>query len=505
MTFTRSVPLPWLASLALAATCSLSAAARAETLTAEEAVRRAASQNPSLRAALLEATAARQAVAAEEGARRPTLSASVTGEYKESFGRVARESGVAEGNGAGELQRSSGTSVASNAALRYTTDVGTSLEVGASARTPADGTPGPNYGAQAYVSARQPLLRGAGTDAVLAPYVQARASAVAAEQERELAASQTTLDVLGAYWELWYAEQAIGVQEQALAAAERLLADAKARAETLGTGTKVDVLRFSTSAASIADALSQARATRSERAITLGRALGMAPASAASLAPTGAPPSLGALPPVDALVRAASERSLELAALRADLDAQRARVSAAEDADQVRLDLFATASMDGQWVRDGLPGISLPGGRPAFGVLGGIEVELPLGGGRASADAARARTQLAAAEARYQARAEAIAAEVSSLRASLEAAADQVALAAETARMAGELAEAERQRLSLGTATSADVVQAEQTRREAELRRLRAAVTELTSRLQLDHETGALLLRFASVLPRRSS
>ncbi|WP_437790569.1 TolC family protein [Sorangium sp. So ce693] len=505
MTLTRSVPLPWLASLALAATCSLSVAARAETLTAEEAVRRAASQNPSLRAALLEATAARQAVAAEEGARKPTLSASVTGQYQESYGRVADANGDAPGNGAGALQRSSGTSVASNVALRYTTDVGTSLEVGASGRSPADGTPGPNYGAQAYVSARQPLLRGAGTDAVLAPYAQAQASAVAAEQERELAASQTALDVLGAYWELWYAEQAILVQEQALAAAQRLLADAKARAETLGTGTKVDVLRFSTSAASIADALSQARATRAARAIALGRALGMAPASAASLAPTGAPPSLGALPSADALVRAASERSLELAALRADLDAQRARVGAAEDADQIRLDLFATASMDGQWVRDGLPGLSLPGGRPAFGVLGGIEVELPLGGGRASADAARARTQLAAAEARYQARAEAIAADVSSLRASLEAAAEQVALATETARMAGELAEAERQRLSLGTATSADVVQAEQTRREAELRRLRAAVTELTSRLQLDHETGALLVRFASVLPRRSS
>ncbi|WP_437322830.1 TolC family protein [Sorangium sp. So ce381] len=505
MTLTRSVPLPWLASLALAATCSLSVAARAETLTAEEAVRRAASQNPSLRAALIEATAARQAVAAEEGARKPTLSASVTGQYEESYGRIADANGSAPGNGVGALQRSSGTSVASNVALRYTTDVGTSLEVGASGRSPADGTPGPNYGAQAYVSARQPLLRGAGTDAVLAPYAQAQASAVAAEQERELAASQTALDVLGAYWELWYAEQAILVQEQALAAAQRLLADAKARAETLGTGTKVDVLRFSTSAASIADALSQARATRAARAIALGRALGMAPASAASLAPTGAPPSLGALPSADALVRAASERSLELAALRADLDAQRARVSAAEDADQIRLDLFATASMDGQWVRDGLPGLSLPGGRPAFGVLGGIEVELPLGGGRASADAARARTQLAAAEARYQARAEAIAADVSSLRASLEAAAEQVALATETARMAGELAEAERQRLSLGTATSADVVQAEQTRREAELRRLRAAVTELTSRLQLDHETGALLVRFASVLPRRSS
>ncbi|HTN91595.1 MAG TPA: TolC family protein, partial [Sorangium sp.] len=195
----------------------------------------------------------------------------------------------------------------------------------------------------------------------------------------------------------------------------------------------------------------------------------------------------------------------ELAALRADLDATRARVGAAEDADQVRLDVFATASVGTLWENDALAGLALPGGRPAFSVLGGLDVELPFGGGRASADAARSRTQLAAAEARYQARAEAIAAEISALRVSLEAAADQVALAAETARTAGELAEAERQRLQLGIATSSDVVQAEQTLREAELRRLRAAVTELTSRFQLEHATGALLDRFASVLSRRSS
>ncbi|WP_437604998.1 TolC family protein [Sorangium sp. So ce834] len=501
MTLTRSVPLPWLASLAVIATCTLSSAASAETLTAEQAVGRAASQNPALRAALLEATAARQAVAAEQGARKPTLSASVTGQYTEDLG-----------NGGRGL--SGTTTVGSNVALRYTTDVGTSLEVGASAdkswggaaRSPAgNGALRPTTTAEAYVSARQPLLRGAGTDAVLAPIAQAEASAIAAEQERDLAASQTALDVLDAYWELWYAEQAIAVQEQALAAAQRQLNDAKARAETLGTGTRVDVLQFSTSAGSIADALSQARATRSARAIALGRALGMAPREAAALSPTGAPPSLGPLPPIDALTRAARERSQELAALRADLEAQRARVGAAEDADQVRLDVFTTASVRTPWADDGTSGVSLLGGRPAFTVLGGLDLELPFGGGRASADAARARTQLAAAEARYQTRAEAIAAELTSLRVTLEASDEQVALATETARLAGELAEAERQRLLLGTSTSADVVKAEQTLREAELRKLRAVVTALTSRFQLEHAAGALLDRFASVLPRRSS
>ncbi|MGK4003811.1 TolC family protein [Sorangium sp. So ce1036] len=495
MTLTRSVPLPWLASLALIAACSLSSAARAETLSAEEAVGRAASQNPSLRAALLEVTAARQAVAAEEGARRPALAASVTGQYAKTLDAQTPRAGSA--------------SVESSVALRYTTDVGTALEVGTSADSrwnlAEDRTLGPAYGARAYVSARQPLLRGAGTDAVLAPAAQAQAQAVAVERERELAASQIALEVLQAYWELWYAERAVAVQEQALAAAERQVNDARTRAETLGTGTRVDVLQFSTAAASIADALSQARAARTERAIELGRALGMDPARAASLRATGAPPSLGPAPPAAALARAAAERSQELAAMRADLDALRARVGAAEDADQVRLDVFATASAGTEWGNDLLTGRSLPGMQPAFSALGGLDLELPFGGGRAAADAARARAQLAAAEARYRARLDAITAQISALRVNLDASADQVALASETARMAGELAEAERQRLLLGTSTSADVVKAEQTLREAELRKLRAAVSELTSRFQLEHAAGALLERFASVLPRRSS
>jgi outer membrane protein len=504
--------LRWLglaSAAAVLAAFSFSSAARAETLSADQAVAKAAAQSPTLRAALLDAVAAEHAVAAEKGAREPTLSASVSGEYAESISSQG-----------GSSARSDSKSVSSNVALRYTTDIGTSLEAGVSAganwrgqRTttstgsaPINLNPlGPSYSAQAYASARQPLLRGAGTDAVLAPYVQAQAAAKSADLSRDATASQMALDVLSAYWELWYAEQAVAVQEAALAAAQRLVADAKARAETLGTGSKVDVLQFSTSAASIADSLSQARATRASRAIELGRVLGMDPAASTSLKATGAPPAAGDVPPEDFVERAVMERSIELASLRADLDATRSRVAVAEDSGQVRVDLFTTVSAGMLWADDDLPGISLPGGRPAFGVLGGVELELPVGGGRLSADVSRARAQLSAAQARYQARVDSIKAQASSLRVSLEASQQQVELASETARIARELAEAEKQRLLLGTTTSADVVRAEQTAREAELRKLRASVSQATSQLSLEHATGELLEKFASVLSRRSS
>ncbi len=500
MRLSRILPSLTLAIAGLAVTVAPGIAA-AETLSAEEAVRRAAAQNPGLKGAILDTQAARQAVEAEEGARDPVFSASITGNYTESAGTTA----------AGDSVMTNEKGLAAKAALRYTTDVGTQLEVGtsgdASWRSGASPslTNEPTYTALAYLSARQPLLRGAGTDANLAPQVQAEAAATAAELEERATASATALEVLNAYWELWYADEALGVQEAALETATKQLADARARQEELGTASKVDVLQFQSNLASIKDALSQAETNRSSRAIELGRVLGMQPSAARSLDASGDLPAFGALRGADDLVRRAEERSHELAALRANLDASRSRVSSAEDADQVRLDLFTTVSAGMIWADRDTTGVGLLGGRPAFSVVGGIELELPVGGGRASADAARARTQLEAAETRYQERALAITSEVGTLHGSVAAARAQVDLAAETARVAAELAEAERQRLILGTTTSSEVVKAEQSLREAELRRLRAEVNAVTTRYRLENATGDLISRFGDVLRRRAS
>ncbi len=487
---------------------SFAGVAQAEALSAEGAVSRAARENPSLRAALLDAAAAQHAARAEKGARDPNLVASVQGEHSENISRP----GLSGGQGIdGAASRSIGNSIDANAALRYTTDIGTELELGTAAGTSWNRTTwsgasplpenlqiGPTYTAQAYLSARQPLLRGAGRDSQLAPLRQAESAARAAESRRELDASQTALDVLSAYWELWYADRAVLVQEQALGVAQRLSSDAKLRANTLGTGSEVDVLQFSTSAASIADALSQARAARTTRAIELGRVLGLAPAQSAALEAVSDPPELGPAPAIDGLTRELRATSPELAALRSDLERAQSRAAVARDADRPRVDLFATASVGTLW--DDSADFSLSGGRPTYGVVGGVELELPLGSGRYSEDAARARAELAAAEARYQAEVDALSASVSSLGVNLDAAREQVELTTQTAATAGKLAEAERQRALLGTTTSQNVVTAEQTLREAELRRLRALVSQLSTRFELEHSTGKLLDRFAAVL-----
>jgi outer membrane protein TolC len=169
----------------------------------------------------------------------------------------------------------------------------------------------------------------------------------------------------------------------------------------------------------------------------------------------------------------------------------------ARNADQPRVDLFAKGSVGALW--DDGQSFSLGGGRPTYGVLGGVEVELPLGSGRTGADAAAAQAELDAAEARYEAQVQALRAQVSSLGVTLQAAAEQVSLSSETATAASQLAEAERQRLLLGTTTSQNVVTAEQTSREAELRRLQALVDQVSARFELEHTTGHLLDRFATL------
>lgn len=479
--------------------------ARAETLSAEDAVRRAARGNPALRAALSDASAARHAARAEAGARDPNFVASVEAEHSETITRPGL-SGI--GPGADAASRAVTSSLRAQAALTYTTDIGTRLELGTrtgsswnatsfsgTSPLPDDLNVGPTYSAQAYAGVEQPLLRGAGAGAELAPLRLAEASARAADHELEDAASQTALDVLSAYWDLWYADRAVEVQRQALEVAQRLVEDARLRASTLGTGSAVDVLQFTTSAASIADALSQARAERDARAIELGRLLGMEPGEAGVLGATGSPPRWGPVPGLDALTAGAVEAPA-LRALREEVERGQVRVRAASNAARPRLDAFATASVGTLW--DEGSSFSLTGGRPTFSVLGGLELELPIGGGRQASDAAAASAELEAAEARYRAELQAARARVSSLAVNARAAGEQIELASQTALAAGQLAQAERQRLALGTTTSRDVVSAEQTSREAELRRLRAIVSEATARLSLEHATGTLLERYAA-------
>jgi outer membrane protein TolC len=475
--------------------------AAAQPITADEAVARALAANPTLRASEAERRSAHAATVAAEGARTPSLVMSAQGTYQESF------AGTSMG-----VTRNSSRSLGGNAAVRYTTDIGTEIEVGVAPTTTwrtvnltpgttTSATVGPNYAAQATVDARQPLLRGRGEDAVLGSIRQAREAERASGHARDQAASQLALDVLLAWFELWYAENEVGVQTEALAIAQEQLDAARARESALGTASRADVLSFASQHASIRESLEISERTKVSRAIVLGRLLAIPPARALSLVAAGDLPPMPALPPTAELVRQAHARSSSLLALEAQRDALRLRVTTASNAAEPRLDLTASVAVAGLWNESTIESLQLPGDRPAFGGALGLELELPLGTSQLDGQRAEAQADLEAAEARYAALAAELEANVATLRAEIESRGRELALAEESARVARELAEAERGRLALGTTTPLSVVQAQQTHRESELRELRATVDRLVARFQLLDHVGALLDHFHTVEP----
>ena len=468
----------------------------AQPLTPEQAIARALGANPTRHAAEADVRSAGAQVRAAEGARVPVLVVGADGQVQESFSGTAR--GVA---------RNSSTRVGGTVALRYTTELGTQIEVaidGGAAWRAVNLTPGttdtvtigPNYSAQARIDARQPLLRGAGDDATLGATRQAEAARTAAERGRDQTMSQIALDTLSAYWELWYAQQAVRVQEEALALATRQHEAQRLRVEQLGTAAPADLLQLAQQRASIAESLALAQSTRETRAIALGRLLGMDdPEGASTLVASGDPPEAASPPPVSRLASLARDASSELLSLRAQVDGARQRVRSAADADQPRLDLLGSVAVAGLWNETTIDGLQLPGDRPAFGGLVGLELELPLGTSQAAAQHEGARADLEAAEARYQAREQALVAEVAAARVEVETSARQIELANETARLARQLASAESERLAIGTTTPLALVVAQQGQRESELRTLRAIVDRVTAELGLAHRTGQLLVQ----------
>lgn len=445
--------------------------------------------------------AAEQAVVAAREALTPSLFLGVNGSYAERF------SASAQG-----VTRNSSRSLNGEMGVRATTSIGTSIEVAASngvswstsninVATTESVTFGPNYTAELAATIRQPVLAGAGEDVVLAPTRQAESNRKATEVQRDEAASGVVRDVLQAYWELWYAERALGVQVQARSLAKQQHREARTSADTLGNVAETDVLRFDMEVASADETVAQARATRAARAVALGRLLSMKPAASMKLVAAAEAPEVQRLPTLNVLLQQAESASYALKTLDAQIDAARHSLSAAEDGEQPQLDFVLGLSMGGVWTSSTITSLTLPGGRPAFAASLGLELELPLGPGVASAQASQARSQLAAARARYDAEAESLAADVAALAIDVEQAEAALVLTEKSARLSHRLAEAERQRYALGTTTPQEVVRAQQTAREAALRRLRAMADHAVAVTSLEHRTARLIPKFAVRLP----
>lgn len=469
-------------------------------LTPDEALARAIKRSPDLRAALAELEAARLGVVSADRAREWVLRASLQGQYAESFTDTG-EGGTLTSN----------QTVSGDVSVTKTTDIGTVITVGAGAssrwqRVNRDvGTTeqvviGPSVTPDLSLDVNQPLLRGGGTDTVLAPLRQARLQEQIARLQRDQDASQIARDALTAYWNLWVSERSLAVERASMEVTTRQLDDMKKKL-ALGTVPETDVLRLASQEASSRQNLVLAEAEVAQRQFELARLVGVSLIDAKTLTANGTPSALGATGTLEELVAVAQSSSYDLLQLELSVDQSKERVRVAADKAQPKLDLFGSLGVSGLWSPDANDDLTFAGDRPAFVALVGLDFELPLGDSSADADYAAARADQRAAELRYQARAEVIAADTATLYRQLETSQQAAKTAAETASIAARLADKEDKRLGLGTALVSEVISAQQALREAELTRLRAEADVALAALSLDHATGQLLTRLALTLP----
>ncbi len=467
--------------------------AYAAPLTLNEAVQRAFANSPALRAVRAQLDGAEASARAARGARVPTLSLSGQGGHSESLAASA------EGITTQQQQQ-----IAAAAQLSVLTDVGTAVGVGVSSGVDWRATNldpsqsrifelGPLYSSALTLDVRQPLLRGAGTDGALGAIEEAETRALASRRALQDTISQLALDVGVAHRELWYAQQALRIAEDAVTLAQEQAQQSELRFTQLGSVPRTEVLRFQSERASARRARASAAAEAEGRALQLGRLLNLEPAVARALVAqtsTQTPAAPTALVELEAAALKGSSRLLQL---RADVSAAAVQLRTAANAAELRVDLFAQAQASLLYDSGSLRDLDLPQDRPALSGLVGLEVELPIGASQQQGERDVARAAHQAALATYEMTAREIISRVATQRAALIAAAQRIELAQAEAQAAEQLAQAEREKVYLGTGTAFEVLQAQQVQRDTRLLYLRAQVDYAEAKAQLAHDTGALI------------
>jgi outer membrane protein TolC len=459
-----------------------------------------AAQNPTVRAALLEVQQAQQIVLAEEG----------------SYGFVLNLEASVDAGKTPSLS-SMGVLLPSSRTYRVGATISRQLPFGMNVALSLDGQRfqrnaqivpsssdtvqiGPGYGLNLGLDVTQSLLRGFGTSVGWGDRDIARLDAKRQDLEALATASTAMADALVGYYELWYAERALVIENDALALAERQHAEALERVR-LGALSEVDALELEAQVASLAEQVVvkegdiAARRDALLRLLGVGRERGTTPSYTATEAP-----AVDLDTNVSASVENALAGSPEIAALDAAIDSAERAARIAGDALRPRLDLSLSVAAQGLGDRDAVAALSQVGRFQAVHATAGVVYEMALDTAPQRAERTRARLAVQVAEQRRAEAAERIASDVRTQVTALESARRRATLAETSVRVARRLAEAQTERLGLGTVTVTQVLEASNNLREAELRSARALVDASVAAVQLDRLTGMLATRYAAVL-----
>jgi outer membrane protein len=408
---------------------------------------------------------------------------------------------------------STSDSVDVGAGVSQTLPAGTSVAVSVTGQRSLRHTPiapagelrsGPAYGVSAELDVVQPLLRGAGTDVGLAELRSAQRDVTTSRLAARQTASDLLAQLLSSYWELWYADRALAIDQ---AARDLSRVQEKEAGERVATGAlaPIEQLSFTTDLAQLEEAVVAAATEREQRAIALGQLLGV-PATGEDLLPSE-DPALDTGTPVDpAKTLAEAERaSYEIQRLKVEIAQGKDQAAIAGDSLRPRLDLSASVRADGLGNRQVAPAFDQIGGLRAVSAGVGLTFEMPLSDARRQAQQADALLSVHISEQRLASFRQELRAELLSSIAARSAADQRLSLAERTAELAERQAQAERERLATGSSIAIEVQQADNALRQARLRVERARVDLVLADLRLRQLRGALLPSYVGAVADLSS
>lgn len=353
---------------------------------------------------------------------------------------------------------------------------------------------GIGYQATLRATVNQPLLSGYGATVNEAGWRAAKINEERARKAHAQDTSELVRDVLSAYWELWYAGRTIEIQQAALDLATAEQRDADARVER-GAMSPADALKFRTQVATLTESLLNAKANERARALDLGRLVGT-PSQAYDWRADAAAPEPSTLPPRAQLVAKILQNSPSIGVLDQGVRLAEEQRKTAGDEYRATLDLQGWVQASGLNAHAGRA-LGQVGELAAVSVFGGVTYQTTLDNQRFDAARAQADYDVMIARGNLDAAVQQLESSASQLLLAAEQATVSYEAANKTLEVATKQAENERQRFALGASTPLDVQVAEEAMRQAQLRVTRAMVDRVRAWLDLSHQTGELLARYA--------
>jgi outer membrane protein len=369
----------------------------------------------------------------------------------------------------------------------------------------------PLYSPSTSVTLTQPLLRGRGREVNLRFIRIARLDRKVSRLVFEQQLLETIYGVSRLYYDLVSLGENIGVKQESLAAAQKLLEDDRSQVEE-GTLAPIELTRAQALVSSSRLDLIQAQGEyRQEEVILREQLLRLLDGPAASFA---------TIVPTDPIVVPDEQPTLDVAALTQDALASRPDLaqaaiqvqadtisaSAARNNVKPQLNLYAnvqtrgsslvpysTLGTTGTGIATPSPVLTQGGLRLSTIYQGGLQLNMPLRNRIAQADAARDTIQLRQAEGRTAKLANDIRQQIESSTIALESAHQAYAAAVESRNYQQQLLQAEIDKFSVGESTNFLIVQDEAYLAQARSTEVAARSDWMKARLALDRSLGDLL------------